>query len=186
MLSRIEQLPVELLSCITCLLPLSTLLSFLTVSRSLWSNLIGSISDRDALARAWIHVSAPWYEVIVPEDYLFEECIKPDDVLMGWAYLRWCLDSGPMRNRKRIWGIAEQLERKADQMGIWYLLISITFNEFHPPSMASLKFDDTFRPCTSRLIQRARRLVNNSMIASKLCPRWDTWEIVLRYIDKSV
>jgi hypothetical protein len=57
--------------------------------------------------------------VVVPDGFLFEESlIEIYDVLMGSAYLRRRLDSGSMRNRKRDFGIAEQLEKKADKMGI--------------------------------------------------------------------
>jgi len=33
-----------------------------------------------------------------------------------------CIASRPMMNQKRIWGIAKQLERKADEMGIWSVM----------------------------------------------------------------
>ena len=61
-------------------------------------------------------MSAPWYEVHLPDEHVHQ--ISEGDDRMSWAYLMWCIASGPMMNRKRIWGIAEQLERKADEIGI--------------------------------------------------------------------
>ena len=69
-------------------------------------------SDRDFIARLWIKMSAPWYAV---QDMKVDEGIVCRN---GWAYLRRCVDDASMMNRMRIWGIAEQLERKADAMGI--------------------------------------------------------------------
>jgi hypothetical protein len=57
-------------------------------------------------------MSAPWYAV---------QDVNVDGSIVGqnaWAYLRRCVDNGSMLNRKRIWSIAEQLERKADGIGI--------------------------------------------------------------------
>jgi len=62
-------------------------------------------------------MSAPWYENHLPKEHVHRNS-EGDHDRMGWAYLMRCLASGPMMNRKRIWGIAEQLERKADEMGI--------------------------------------------------------------------
>jgi hypothetical protein len=96
-----------------------SLVSFLSVSRCIRSKLIGSAADRDALACSWIRISAPWYQVVVPDGFTWEgSIIQKDNVVMGWAYLRRCIDSGPMRNRERIWGISEQLEKKANRMCI--------------------------------------------------------------------
>jgi len=64
------------------------------------------------MARSWIEMSAPWY---VAKDVNTD---KSSDRSSGWAYLRRCVDDASMMNRQRIWGIAEQLERKADAMGI--------------------------------------------------------------------
>jgi len=119
MFSHVEHLPVELVVYIVSLLSLPSLVSFLSVSRCIRSKLIGSAADKDALACSWIGISAPWYQVVVPDGFAWEgSIIQKDDVVMGWAYLRRCIDSGPMRNRKRIWGIAEQLEKKANWMCI--------------------------------------------------------------------
>jgi hypothetical protein len=40
------------------------------------------------------------------------------DEEVGWGYLQRCLCNGSMRNQKRIWQIAEQLELLADEVGI--------------------------------------------------------------------
>jgi hypothetical protein len=57
-------------------------------------------------------MSAPWYAV---QDVIVDESSVCRN---GWAYLRRCVDDASMLNRKRIWGITEQLERKADAMSI--------------------------------------------------------------------
>jgi hypothetical protein len=107
--SKIELLPFELIYRIIHDLPLSSLLSFLSTSRNLRSSLIGLPTDRDALARSWIITNAPWYYP--------DEGSSPEGVV-GWEYLQRCIDSGSMRNRRRIWRVAEQLERLAVEIGI--------------------------------------------------------------------
>ena len=90
------------------------------VSRNLRSKCLGSSSDRDYLARLCIKTSAPWYEVHLPKDHVCPRAqVACDCKKMGWGYLMRCLASGSMMNRKRIWGIAQQLERAADEMEIW-------------------------------------------------------------------
>jgi hypothetical protein len=113
-LSSIEQLPIELLIQITSYLPLTNLLIFTTTSRHLRSKLLGSPSDRNALAHAWIECSAPWY--ILTSDDSAQTLER--EVVVGWAYLRRCVESGSMRNRRRIWKVVEQLWKMADEMAL--------------------------------------------------------------------
>lgn len=138
--STFERLPYELISQIIHDLPLPSLLSTISTSRLLRSNFLRLASDRDALARSWISKSAPWY---LPDDASFKFLISRnndadadvdadigvgvDDVgvvgvvgaeVVGWEYLKRCIDSGSMRNRRRIWMVAEQLEEMADRLGI--------------------------------------------------------------------
>ncbi|KZP20239.1 hypothetical protein FIBSPDRAFT_932305 [Athelia psychrophila] len=132
-LSSVEHVPQELLVLISSELPLPTFLSFASVSRHLRYKLLGTGSDRDAFARAWIVNYAPWYlpKPLHPSlrgawkksDYREQEAedftLPPSDAAaLDWDYLRRCLASGSMRNRKRIWNVAGQLERKADELGI--------------------------------------------------------------------
>jgi len=105
-LSKIEQLPVKVLFQISTLLPLPSLLKFLSTSRHLRCMHLCFEPDRDALALKWIQTTGTWY-LPVPQD-------KPSsdgrDAVIGWAYLRRCLQNGSMRNRRRIWEVAEQIE----------------------------------------------------------------------------
>jgi hypothetical protein len=113
-LSSIEQLPIELLIQITSYLPLTTLLYFTSTSYHLRFKLLGFSSDRDAVAHAWIHCSAPWYR---PTSYNSLGTLKSTEVV-GWVYLRRCIESRSMRNRRRIWKIAEQLCKMADELAL--------------------------------------------------------------------
>ncbi|KZP32757.1 hypothetical protein FIBSPDRAFT_773942 [Athelia psychrophila] len=132
-LSSIEHVPQELLVFISSQLPLPTFLSLASASRHLRYKLLGTDSDRNAFARSWMTNHANWY-VPLPlhpslkgawkkSDYREQEDEeftppKSDVAAMDWDYLRRCLASGSMRNRKRIWNVAEQLEKKADELGI--------------------------------------------------------------------
>jgi hypothetical protein len=109
--SALELLPFELVSQIANYLPLPSLLSLVSACRQLRFEFLGLPSDRDALVRSWITKNAPWY---LPEETL---CLGADDVV-GWEYIKRCLESGSMRNRKRIWKVAEQLEKMANGIGI--------------------------------------------------------------------
>jgi len=111
--SKIEELPLEVVSQIASQLPLHSLLSLLSTSRHLRFKFLGFESDRDALARTWIAANAPWYQV--PKDNLPS---GQEVTVIGWTYLRRCFESGSMRNRRRIWHTVEQIERKADELGI--------------------------------------------------------------------
>jgi len=109
--SSLELLPFELVSQIVNDLPLTSLLSLLSTSRHLRFEFLGLPSDRDALARSWIAKNAPWY---LPNEE-FNLCANG---VVGWEYLKRCLESGSMRNRKRIWKVIEQLEQMANGIGI--------------------------------------------------------------------
>jgi hypothetical protein len=118
-LSAIEQLPFEIIVNIASYCHLPSVLSLSSTSRRLRSKYLGSSSDRDHFARLWIKTRAPWYEVRLPEDHVCPSAeVACDCQKMGWGYLVRCLGSGSMMNRKRIWGIGQQLERKADQIGV--------------------------------------------------------------------
>lgn len=117
-LSKIELLPFEILVDITSRCPLSTLICLPSTSHHMRSKLLALSSDRDYIACTWIKTSAPWYEIHLPEEEHPHSSSR--NKRMGWLYLQRCVhtSNGSMMNRKRIWGIAEQLERKAINMGI--------------------------------------------------------------------
>jgi hypothetical protein len=114
LLSKIEQLLVKILFQIAALLPLPSLLIFLTASRKLRSTFLGFEVGRDALARTWIWTMGFWY-LPVPHEKLLSNGV---DIVIDWVYLRRCLRSGSMRNRQRIWQVVEQIEDMADKLGI--------------------------------------------------------------------
>jgi hypothetical protein len=62
-------------------------------------------SEVDAVACASIERRAPSYR---PACKYSVETPKNNGVI-GWAYLRRCMQSGSMRNRRRIWKVSEQL-----------------------------------------------------------------------------
>ncbi|EIW78960.1 hypothetical protein CONPUDRAFT_83337 [Coniophora puteana RWD-64-598 SS2] len=112
--ATIEKLPFELLCAIVLEGPLSSLLSLASASRSLYALILGSESDKNAIASAWIIKNAPWY---VPVDCSDEENTQSDLKRTSdtWTYLRRCQASASMRNRERIWRIAEQIEALAER-----------------------------------------------------------------------
>ena len=132
-LLQIERLPHEILVIIGAQIPLPTILSLTSTSRSLRSKLLRTEADRNTLARVWIKEYASWYMPLPLHPSLKEEWVNPkhrqvtdgdydvpDDAkaAIGWDYLRRCLASGSMRNRKRIWAVAEQIERKAEELEV--------------------------------------------------------------------
>jgi hypothetical protein len=100
---------------ITSHVPLSTLLHLATTSCHLRFKLLGFPSDRDAVARAWMENSGPWY---LPVSADADQNVTKENAVVGWAYLWRCVDTGSMRNRRRIWKIAAQLEELADRIGV--------------------------------------------------------------------
>jgi hypothetical protein len=124
--SQIEGLPVEILVQVVSGIPLPSLLSFLSASRLLRFKLLGFESDRDSMVRAWMQNCAPWYLPDIGSndgaENKADKQISSEDVdtkPIGWGYLRRCVGDPSMKNRKRIWGIAQQLERMADDIGVW-------------------------------------------------------------------
>jgi len=113
-LAPIEKLPFELLYAIVLEGPPSSLLSLASTSRSLYALILGSESDRNAIASAWIIKNAPWY---IPVDCSDEETPRSDlrRTSDTWTYLRRCRESASMRNRERIWRIVEQIEELAER-----------------------------------------------------------------------
>ncbi|KAF7974442.1 hypothetical protein HWV62_12176 [Athelia sp. TMB] len=131
-LAPVEQLPQELLVLTGSHLPLISLLALASTSRHLRVKLLGTVTDRDALARAWIVQSGPWYEPLPLHPFQKagdsqgvqereEDGVElPEDwqTALSWDYLYRCLASASMRNRRRIWDVAGQLEKRAIELGI--------------------------------------------------------------------
>ncbi|KAF7972352.1 hypothetical protein HWV62_18130 [Athelia sp. TMB] len=131
-LALVEQLPQELLVLTGSHLPLVSLLALASTSRHLRVKMLGTVSDRDALARAWIVQSGPWYKPLPLHPFQKagdsqgvqegeEDGVElPEDwqTALSWDYLCRCLASASMRNRRRIWDVAGQLEKRAIKLGI--------------------------------------------------------------------
>ncbi|KZP20240.1 hypothetical protein FIBSPDRAFT_1044902 [Athelia psychrophila] len=132
-LSSMENVPQELLVLISAQLPLHTFLTFSSAPRHLRHKLLGTDSDHNAFAWGWVTNTAPWYLPLSlhpslqgawkKSDYHEQEdeeftLPKRDVATLDWDYLRRHPSSGSMRNRKRIWNVAKQLEKKADELGI--------------------------------------------------------------------
>ncbi|EIW80455.1 hypothetical protein CONPUDRAFT_137655 [Coniophora puteana RWD-64-598 SS2] len=111
----IAKLPLELLHIIARECSLTSLLSLASTSRTTRSMLMGSEPNRNALATAWIMWSAPWF---APATSDTEPRYEMDKVQDAWAYLQRCRANASMRNRARIWKIAEQIEVVAEQSGV--------------------------------------------------------------------
>lgn len=122
--SRAHDLPFEMLAHITSFLPLPAVLTFASTSRLLRARILGNCCDRNCIARTWIERNAPWWippaehcTSIGPEDSAVSLVEATRDICQ-WSYLKECVLSGSMRNRRRIWLISEQLARMADELGI--------------------------------------------------------------------
>lgn len=114
-LSMVERLPLELIYMIALESSLTSLLSLTSSSRVLRSMLLGSESSRNSLAAAWVVKNAPWY---VPATSGLEAQYEMHKIRDPWAYLQRYFASSSMRNRARIWKVAEQIEETARQIGL--------------------------------------------------------------------
>ncbi|EIW79002.1 hypothetical protein CONPUDRAFT_155687 [Coniophora puteana RWD-64-598 SS2] len=113
--SAVEKLPLELLHMIVLLGPLTSLLSLASTSRSMRSILFGSEDNCNTLAIAWITHNAPWF---VPPTSDMESQDEMHKIQHAWTYLQRCCTSPSMRNRARIWKVAERIEDVAVQSGV--------------------------------------------------------------------
>ncbi|KAI9568163.1 hypothetical protein HD554DRAFT_2191632 [Boletus coccyginus] len=119
--SAIESVPPEVLIPIVSSLSLTSLLNLASASRSLRTGILGN----DYCACVWIYNNAPWW-IPVPtqtpkKDDQNEPPTKVTQVFpsgLGWAYIKRCIRSGSMRNRKRIWNAAVDIEHVADLAGV--------------------------------------------------------------------
>jgi len=116
--SALENLPFELLRMIALEGPLSSLLSLTLTSRTLRSKYFHSEEGRNNIARMWIQRQAPWY---IPATTDAEAQFELDGLrnVGAWGYLQRCYASASMRNRRRIWQVAERIEQLAgaDKIG---------------------------------------------------------------------
>jgi hypothetical protein len=78
------------------------------------------------MAREWMQNYAPWYLPDLGSNdgaaNNADRQTSSENVVtktIGWGYLRRCIDDPSMQNRERIWGIVRQLERMADDVGVW-------------------------------------------------------------------
>ncbi|EIW78963.1 hypothetical protein CONPUDRAFT_83342 [Coniophora puteana RWD-64-598 SS2] len=114
-LSVLERLPLELLHIIAHRCSLTSLLSLASASRIIRFLLLGSETSRNSLAAAWITKNAPWFSPVTSG---LEPRYEMNKVRDAWVYLQRCCASGSMRNRARIWKLAEQIEEVATRSGL--------------------------------------------------------------------
>ncbi|KAH7924779.1 hypothetical protein BV22DRAFT_1112632 [Leucogyrophana mollusca] len=127
-ISKIELLPLELLTHLSVCTTLPALFALASASQTLRTRILGC----DAIARSWIQMNAPWYIPVPSSVHELDQTYTTKNkqarwdvwgesemaVNMNWAYLRRCLNSGSMRNRGRIWKVIQNIERVADQAGV--------------------------------------------------------------------
>ena len=107
--------------------------NFVSASRSLRTGILGN----DYLGCLWIYNDAPWWIIPVPTQTPRKEPPTPDPQAylasewsarsqmtasfptgLDWAYIGRCVRSGPMRDRRRIWRAALDIEHVADLAGV--------------------------------------------------------------------
>ncbi|EIW74166.1 hypothetical protein CONPUDRAFT_93967 [Coniophora puteana RWD-64-598 SS2] len=110
----VKKLPFELFCMIALEGPLPSMISLAATSRFMHSILLGSTADRNTLAAAWLQTRAPWYIPSTPDVEGAQLEMHKLHEGGAWEYLRRCHLSASMRNRRRIWQVAERIERLAD------------------------------------------------------------------------
>ncbi|QRV80419.1 hypothetical protein RhiJN_08434 [Ceratobasidium sp. AG-Ba] len=111
----LPKLPTELLYTIISHLSLSDIVSIARTDKTLWFRLLGTTNVRDHLAKAYMHSSARW---CLPhgEAELTWWNQRNGDSALGWSYMKRCYsESHSMRNRRRIWQVAESIEEEYDK-----------------------------------------------------------------------
>ncbi|KAL8283298.1 hypothetical protein RQP46_005708 [Phenoliferia psychrophenolica] len=99
-----QSLPTDILISIASHLPLSSLTSLSTTSRQIRSSLL--VREGRDVARSWLGGEGAYWLPVGRDEI-------PEDG--WWDYVRRCVGSGSMRNRKRIWGVVGRLERLVDE-----------------------------------------------------------------------
>ncbi|KZP13925.1 hypothetical protein FIBSPDRAFT_1049095 [Athelia psychrophila] len=137
--AKFEMLPIEALTHIMTLVSLADIVSVASASKRLQHKILGVHSNTNTIAREWINANAPWYKPYQRDeeethqsdddgDSIVSDDLEEDDdddnedgaipIADWWQYLKRCLQSGSMKNRKRIWAVCERLEQKADEFGV--------------------------------------------------------------------
>ncbi|QRV94916.1 hypothetical protein RhiJN_22934 [Ceratobasidium sp. AG-Ba] len=113
--SPLSKLPTELLYTVFSHLSLCDIVSIATTDKTLWFRLLGTTNVRDHLAKAYMNSSARW---CLPhgEAELTWWNDRNGDSALGWSYMKRCYsESHSMRNRRRIWQVAESIEEEYDK-----------------------------------------------------------------------
>ncbi|GAA5977744.1 hypothetical protein JCM5350_006164 [Sporobolomyces pararoseus] len=134
--NQFDQLPFDVLSYLASFLPLVSLLSLASTNRALRQTLLGSPSSRSQTMRKWLLNEGRYWlpqeiDLGIPKPKVgavprVDELAKPTlkELELGdadddwWSYVSRCIKSGSMRNRRRIWSVAMQLEEKANELGV--------------------------------------------------------------------
>ncbi|KAG9089904.1 hypothetical protein FRC06_001308, partial [Ceratobasidium sp. 370] len=114
-LTSISKIPPELLCFICAELSLSHIVSFASVNKTLYSQLLGTLEARDALAKAYMRSSARWCLPHGEAELKWWNDRNGDNTL-GWEYMKRCYTkSHSMRNRRRIWRAVESIEVECEK-----------------------------------------------------------------------
>ncbi|GAA6059212.1 hypothetical protein JCM10212_006605 [Sporobolomyces blumeae] len=122
----LSSLPLDVLTTLCAYLPLPSLLALASTNAILRRTVLSS-----RVARAWLDIEGRCWlphsvDFGVPDAkkgsiprlaHLPQPQMRVVDGDVGdwWAYVERCMASGSMRNRKRVWAVAKQLERVADK-----------------------------------------------------------------------
>ncbi|KAG8775187.1 hypothetical protein FRC12_001621 [Ceratobasidium sp. 428] len=116
----ISQLPPELILHLCSEMSLSDIVALAETGKTLYNQLIGTQEARDNLAKMYMYSHARWCLPYGETELKWWNDRNGDDTL-GWDYMRRCYtDSYSMRNRRRIWQVAESIEDecKKEEAGI--------------------------------------------------------------------
>ncbi|KAG8739881.1 hypothetical protein FRC10_005015 [Ceratobasidium sp. 414] len=114
-LTSILKLPPELTLSICVELALYNIIALAAVNKTLYTQLLGSLDARDALARAYMRSSARWCLPHGEAELKWWNDRNGDDTL-GWEYMKRCYtESHSMRNRRRIWRAVGSIENECEK-----------------------------------------------------------------------
>ncbi|KAK4702073.1 hypothetical protein P7C70_g4154, partial [Phenoliferia sp. Uapishka_3] len=100
----LASLPADVLLVIASLLPVSSILMLASACRNIRARIL--LRQGNDVARAWLNSQGKYW--LPPAE---------GDAPEGgwWIFLRRCVESGSMKNRRRIWGVVERLEVMVDE-----------------------------------------------------------------------
>ncbi|KAG8775185.1 hypothetical protein FRC12_001619 [Ceratobasidium sp. 428] len=114
-LTPISCLPIELLLHLCSELSISGIVALAETGKAFYNQLIGTHEARDTLAKVYMRLHARWCLPHGEAELEWWNDRNGDDAL-GWDYMRRChTGSYSMRNRRRIWQVAESIENECEK-----------------------------------------------------------------------